>query len=103
MRKYCQKPQISCKTIAKHLFPPDSYNEVSRYGEIESFFFGLQLHELIDVFKEQKIEFKQLLLLSEADLIHLGKGRGMKPKTGWGKGRRFDGLSKHFRVCDLFY
>ena len=40
---------------------------------MESFFHGLQLHELIDTFREQKVEFKQLLLLTEADLIQLGK------------------------------
>ena len=50
----------------------DSFNEVSRFGEMESFFHGLQMHELIDVFREQKVEFKQLLLLTEADLVHLG-------------------------------
>jgi len=54
----------------------DSFNEVSRFGEMESFFHGLQLHELIDTFREQKVEFKQLLLLTEADLIQLGVKMG---------------------------
>ena len=58
--------------IVSVFFTPDSFNEVSRYGQMENFFYGLQMHELIDVFKDQKVEFKQLLLLTEADLINMG-------------------------------
>ena len=64
---------------------------------MESFFFGLQLHELIDVFKEQKVEFRQLLLLSEADLTHLGTewGKLMTAGRGRGKGRCGHGKEQH--------
>jgi len=54
----------------------DAYNEVTRYGELENFFYGLQLHDLIDVFKRHKIEFKQMILLSEADLLQIGVKMG---------------------------
>jgi len=89
----------------------DSYNEVSRYGEMESFFFGLQLHELIDVFKEQKVEFRQLLLLSEADLTHLGVKMGDVKKVSeaihaihkqpWNKSslHKFDPKTRNILKC----
>ena len=65
--------KLQCKNfVIRVSAPTDSFNDVSRYGEMESFFYGLQLHDLIDVFKEQKVEFKQLLLLSEADLVQMG-------------------------------